>query len=337
MATPFNNRNSFNRLSNTTQRGRRSQVSIRYVDKVKEVDIKPIKLNYPDVIRKEEEVKPLVLDYSSRTKKNLSSSTKIKGNSNNGGGTFTFNITWNFSKQPTASDSDTSIVPVTAFPLDGVVQGNTRDRPRINTFREDGEFLNFLSAGYGYQIETGGVAGAMDTAPWGNRASVTETLVTDADKGQIVGIDIFTVDWFPDPVTNPHISEWTKTSTGNPTEVKFQKIFADPGIYDITINIYKPNGYNILLTGGDPTSVTIANADSSVFNDTFSKTTVDGQVRYAVASTRYIFFDTGTSKWSLFNASSIISTLPASVTESDGFWSSNAWTGFLTNATYTLN
>ena len=250
MATPFNNRNSFNRLSNTTQRGRRSQVSIRYVDKVKEIDIKPIKLNYPDVIRKEEEkVKPLVLDYSSRTKKNLSSSTKIKGNSNDGGGTFTFNITWNFSKQPTAPGSDTSIVPVTAFPLDGVVLGNTRDRPRINTFREDGEFLNFLSAGYGYQIETGGVAGTMATAPWGNRASVTETLVTDADKGQIVGIDIFTVDWFPDPVTNPHISEWTKTSTGNPTEVKFQKIFADPGIYDITVNIYKPDGYNISLGG----------------------------------------------------------------------------------------
>lgn len=86
---------------------------------------------------------------------------------------------------------------------------------------------------------------------------------------------------------------------------------------------------------GDPTSVTIANADSSAFNDTYNKTTVDGQVRYLVVAARYIFFDTGTSKWSLFN-NSVIATLPASVTESDGFWSSNAWTGFLTNATYTL-
>ena len=86
----------------------------------------------------------------------------------------------------------------------------------------------------------------------------------------------------------------------------------------------------------DPTSVTIANADSSAFNNTYNKTTVDGQVRYAAAALRYIFFDTGTSKWSLFNGSSVIATLPASVTESDGFWSSNAWTAHLTNATYTL-
>ena len=94
-------------------------------------------------------------------------------------------------------------------------------------------------------------------------------------------------------------------------------------------------------------TVSISNASSSVFNGTYVARTIDGQVRYGqtdygLEDFRYIFFDTGTSKWSFFN-SSIVATLPISITESDGFWTAgvNDWTGgyasLLQGATYTTS
>jgi hypothetical protein len=273
---PFNNRNAFNAFANNTNRGRRPKFSINYINKVTVKEPKPLELNYPGAVR-EEEVKPLVLNYFNKTKKD---SIQIGGNNRQSftlptfpvipnmiiedlgnnpfivaeDRIFIFNITWEYTKQPTAPGSDFTTVPVTAFPLDGVIQGNTRDRPRINIFPDPqlndyGSDSAFLSAGNGYQIEAGGVAGLMAGAPWGSRASGTETLSTNAKDYGPVGVDIFTVDWFPDPVTTPDISEWTKTSTGNPTEVKYQKLYTEPGNYDITINIYKPDGYNISFAG----------------------------------------------------------------------------------------
>jgi hypothetical protein len=167
---------------------------------------------------------------------------------------FIFNITWNLSKSSTASSSDNSIVPITAFPLEGNIIGNTRDRPRINTFRTDGEFLTFLSAGEGYQIESGGVAGSMQNTPWGDRSSGTETFVIPPSTNHLgltslsAGIDIFTVDWFPEPVTTPNISQWTESTTGNATEKKYQFLVKNPGNYNIDINIFKPNGYNLTIS-----------------------------------------------------------------------------------------
>ena len=94
-------------------------------------------------------------------------------------------------------------------------------------------------------------------------------------------------------------------------------------------------------------TVSISNVSSSVFNGTYVARTIDGQVRYGqtdygLEDFRYIFFDTGTSKWSFFN-SSIVATLPISITESDGFWTAgvNDWTGTLASllqgATYTTS
>ncbi len=320
---PFNNRNAFNALANNTNRGRRPKFSINYINKVTVKEPKPLELNYPGAVR-EEEVKPLVLNYYNKTKKD---SIQIGGNNRKSftiplldpvipnmiiedqgnnpfivaeDRIFIFNITWDYNKQPSAPGSDFTTVPVTAFPLDGVIQGNTRDRPRINIFPDPqlndyGSDSAFLSAGYGYQIEAGGVAGLMAGAPWGNRASGTETLSTNAKDGGPVGVDIFTVDWFPDPVTTPSISE-------------------------------------------DVDTVVISNATSSSLNGSYVKRTIDGQVRYGqtdfgLQDSRYIFFDTGTSKWSFFNGSNI-GTLPSSITESDGFWTAgvNDWTGAVSSS-----
>ena len=95
-------------------------------------------------------------------------------------------------------------------------------------------------------------------------------------------------------------------------------------------------------------TVTISNASTSVLNGSYVRRTIDGQIRYGQTDygfqdTRYIFFDTSTSKWSFVTASTIYATLPISITESDGFWTAgvNDWTGTLGSAlqgaTYTTS
>ena len=155
---------------------------------------------------------------------------------------FTFNISW-----------DLTNVPITAFGPSGYIVGNTQDRPRINTFLSDGTNLNFVSAGYIYQKALNGNPAEFPAiaAPWGDpsfnpplREKVTQQVVfNDAPSGTFAGIDIFTANWMPTPVTIPNLTGWTKSSTGNPTEDKYQITFDSPGTYTIDIKL-EPGDYS---------------------------------------------------------------------------------------------
>ena len=155
---------------------------------------------------------------------------------------FTFNISW-----------DLTNVPITAFGPSGYIVGNTQDRPRINTFLSDGTNLNFVSAGYIYQKALNGNPADFPAiaAPWGDpstspplREKITQQVVfNDAPSGTFAGIDIFTANWMPTPVTIPNLTGWTKSSTGNPTEDKYQITFDSPGTYTIDIKL-EPGDYS---------------------------------------------------------------------------------------------
>jgi hypothetical protein len=123
-----------------------------------------------------------------------------------------FNISWN-----------TNSVTITAY--DPKV--NENDRPRINTWKNDGTYAVYMSAGnqvFDFTTKT-------FSNPWGDRTTGTEIVTIPLRTSQSGGVDFFTDDRLPVPFLVPDISQWIITSTGNPNEKKYQYAvnrFANP-------------------------------------------------------------------------------------------------------------
>lgn len=123
---------------------------------------------------------------------------------------------------------DTTGLVVTAWnPI-----GNENDRPRINTWRSDGTYMVYASAGsqtwdpYTY---------TMSAAPWGNRDNGSGSLVIPLTGTMTAGIDIVTQDFLPEPILSPDISLWTRTDSATGGEIKYRYTFTEPGTYDIAV------------------------------------------------------------------------------------------------------
>ena len=137
-------------------------------------------------------------------------------------------------------DFDVSNVPITSY--DPV--GNENDRPRINTFREDGNFIEYVNAGGIYEDP---VTHVTSQPPWGDRSNgfFSAVIPINDAKGEVTlsaGVDVFTTDYYVIELT-PDIENWTVETT-NPAEKKYQLLLNSPGTTDITVNIIDP-GYNL--------------------------------------------------------------------------------------------
>lgn len=114
-----------------------------------------------------------------------------------------FNISWR-----------TDNVTITAYDP----QVNENDRPRINTWRSDDSFINYLSAGFQvFDFTT-----STFSTPWGDRSVRSETFTIPVRTSDTAGVDLFTDSSLPPPYLVPDISQWTVTDTGNPNEKKYQ-------------------------------------------------------------------------------------------------------------------
>ena len=148
---------------------------------------------------------------------------------------YTLNISWDLTNVPISSFSTSQ----TSF---------INDRPRINTFRSDGisEGAVYLSAGYIYQNPTPQSVAAV-AAPWGDRNKLTQQVIIPFKTGESAGIDFHTTDWMPTPYLDPSYSNWQLTDTANATEKKWQILFSEPGIYNVTLSATAGN-----YPGGKP-------------------------------------------------------------------------------------
>jgi hypothetical protein len=135
-------------------------------------------------------------------------------------------------------DFDLTNVTITSFDP----EGNENDRPRINTFREDGEFIIYLSAGGSYRYSNGTIS----LPPWGDRTTGSfSTSITSIDgiagttpEALSAGIDVFAGDTMTVYLT-PLSTNWFITDT-NPGEKKYQLLHNTGGDYDIGIKIIPP-------------------------------------------------------------------------------------------------
>lgn len=116
-----------------------------------------------------------------------------------------FNISWN-----------TENVQITAY--NPAV--NENDRPRINTFRTDGAYVVYMSAGYIlYNPYT-----YQNFTVWGDRSISSKNVLIPLRKSLSAGIDLFTDDRLPIPYLIPTITNWISSNTGNSNEIKYQYI-----------------------------------------------------------------------------------------------------------------
>jgi hypothetical protein len=103
---------------------------------------------------------------------------------------------------------------------------NTNDRPRINFWRSDSNYLVYMSGGL--NVLTPAPTGVI-TQPWGDRTSGTFNLrMPISPEGGIEGgIDLFTHDFAPPSFLFPPLnSGWTMSTDPNvPNEIKYQYKF----------------------------------------------------------------------------------------------------------------
>ena len=136
-------------------------------------------------------------------------------------------------------DFNLTNIPVTSFdPL-----GNENDRPRINTFREDGNFIRFLSAGGVYIDPADTTLSAVP--PWGDRTTGSESLSVPTISGIAgdaafpdtlsAGVDIFASSTMTVQLS-PDNSNWLITDS-NPNEKKYQLVVNSASAYDIGVII----------------------------------------------------------------------------------------------------
>jgi hypothetical protein len=120
----------------------------------------------------------------------------------------TFKIQWNFYN-----------ITVSGF---WPYPSNENDRPRINTFRTDGQFVNYLSAGTLVLNITTNILSAV----WGNRSEGEYTLTIPLTSPTIsAGIDFFTQDFLPTPILFPDRNKWTLTTDPLvPGQLRYQYI-----------------------------------------------------------------------------------------------------------------
>lgn len=133
-------------------------------------------------------------------------------------------------------DFDLTNVPVTSFDP----EGNINDRPRINTFREDGEFVKYLSAGGVYEDH---VSGVLSLPPWGGKSTASTNTTISAISGTAgitpgtlsAGVDVFAASNMQVLLT-PDISNWTVINS-NPGELKYGILFNTKGTKNIDVKI----------------------------------------------------------------------------------------------------
>jgi hypothetical protein len=143
-----------------------------------------------------------------------------------------FNISWN-----------TTIVVITAYEPGDIIGDNSFDRPRINTFRSDGNYVVYMSAGnLVYNPEDG-----TTSSPWGDRSVSNDTVTIPISGDEIAGVDLFTSTLLPQPTLTPDISLWTTTIT-NPNEIKYQ--------YTVDVNDNSTQNINIVLNDNDVPVIT---------------------------------------------------------------------------------
>jgi hypothetical protein len=124
---------------------------------------------------------------------------------------------------------------ITAFLPGQPIGQNEFDRPRINTFRTDGTYLTYMSAGY----QIWDPITAQFYTPWGDRSvgSFGQTIILDSPTLS-AGVDVFVpIDWVI--TLNPNIAQWTATVDPLvPEERKYQllfNIYANP-VQNISVN-----------------------------------------------------------------------------------------------------
>lgn len=106
---------------------------------------------------------------------------------------------------------------VTAYqPGDPVIQ-NEYDRPRINTFRSDSNFIKYLSAGFEV------LCGSNKFYPWDDRLSGYEVVSIPVPGTLSAGVDLFTANYLPPTYITPSIGNWNIDSS-NQDELKYQFI-----------------------------------------------------------------------------------------------------------------
>ena len=147
----------------------------------------------------------------------------------------TFNVSW-----------DTTTTVITAYPP----PVNENDRPRINTWRSDGAYTVYMSAGnqvYDPVTKT-------TSTPWGDRSTGLESITIPVRSSHTAGVDFFTDNRFPVPNLFPDISYWTYNNTGNPNEIKYQYSVTKSAssTQDVSIDVYPPEYgailYNFMVT-----------------------------------------------------------------------------------------
>lgn len=120
------------------------------------------------------------------------------------------NISWSF-----------GTTVVSSYPPGSPLNVNEEDRPRINTWRADGNYVIYLSAGNQVFQPGTGVTGT----PWGNRSTGYSTFNIPWDSTSLFGVDLFTATWLPAPTLTTDGTPWASESTGNPGETKWQTQF----------------------------------------------------------------------------------------------------------------
>ena len=143
---------------------------------------------------------------------------------------------------PTMRNADITInwnmtnVVITGYPP---YPSNEFDRPRINTFRNDGNFVIYMSAGN--QVLFPPVPPNSITTPWGNRnISQQNVKIPLQPEGFTCGVDLFTDQNIGIISIEPPLGQWTVSPTINPGELKYQITFPSPGFYEIGIGLRQP-------------------------------------------------------------------------------------------------
>ena len=152
-------------------------------------------------------------------------------------------------------DWDLTGVPVSSFDP----AGNVNDRPRINTFREDNNYIEYLSAGGIYENPNTHIT---STPPWGDRSTgsySTSIPVYDVEGTSTstlnIGVDVFAAEWMNVTLV-PSVENWTVT-TPNPGEKKYQYIVPKNSLGGTA---------NLSVTISDPTPSTTLNSFQYVNN-----------------------------------------------------------------------
>lgn len=130
---------------------------------------------------------------------------------NEAGPVIDFYISWNM-----------GTTVITSYNVGEPVLDNNNDRPRINTYRTDGTYINFMSAGFEV------LCGKSSFFPWGDRLSGFNVTSIPVPGGLNAGVDFFTSTSLAAPILAPSIGNWSQ-SIPNPGELlyKFQKSPAD--------------------------------------------------------------------------------------------------------------